>query len=312
MNISKFTNTIAMTKYTRFFLKFSVTLLAVIIWICFQIEYCHYHKFNEGEDTANISIIEEKQSQFDIVYPSWLSKCTDVYLDIGSNIGVQIKKLFEPEKYNYTKLNKKKKVILNKVLNLYTDAFGLPRKRNKKFSGLCALGFEPNPKHQAILKKLEISYSTKGWKVHFFPYAVTNKNTFLTFYSNQRNQVDDGASLYKTNKIKKQFTVRSISLSDFIKNHFKNVQIKLVKLDIEGSEFEVLTDLLLKGMLCQEQIKTMYVEFHDSILKKNSYTLKYKSSGDLMKKIQSQQTCNCTKILVIDDESFSFDTKIAR
>ena len=31
--------------------------------------------------------------------PSWLENCTNIYMDLGSNIGVQVKKFFEPEKY---------------------------------------------------------------------------------------------------------------------------------------------------------------------------------------------------------------------
>ena len=250
------------------------------------------------------SVVRKDISKYDTTYPSWISKCTDVYLDIGSNVGVQVRKLFEPENYENIRLKQQQKKTLKKVLNLYTEAFGSPSKRNGR---ICAFGFEPNPKHRNILRHLEMIYHAKGWKVHFFPFAVTDKNTYLTLYSNERNKMDDAASLYERNGVKKKFTVKGISLAEFIEEHFKHGQIKLVKLDIEGSEYEVLTDLLYKNMLCQEKIKAMYIEFHEHLFKKDSWLLHYKSSDELLKTIKNQKKCNSTDIYVIDDESFSLE-----
>ena len=238
--------------------------------------------------------------------PTWLLTCSDVYLDIGSNIGVQVKKFFEPSRYENKASRKKDKHTLKTVLQLYTDNFGPPDKRFNN-SNLCVLGFEPNPQHQQILNNIERKYIAKGWKIHFFPYAVSVQNTFMTLYTDERYEVDVTANFYaKASKIrvKKKFTVRAISLSDFIQKKIKKIQIKLIKFDIEGSEYEVLTDLLLKGMLCKKKIKTIYMEFHDKILHRISYSLFFNTSADLLKKIKEQKNCEPTNIIVVDDESF--------
>ena len=76
----------------------------------------------------------------------WLSQCTDIYMDLGSNIGVKIRKLFEPERYTVEDERQKP------VMDLCNEKFGLPDMR-KKNPGLCALGFEPNPVHYQRFKK---------------------------------------------------------------------------------------------------------------------------------------------------------------
>ena len=35
-------------------------------------------------------------------------------------------------------------------------------------SHICAVGFEPNPKHAAKLKEIESAYSACGWRTRFF------------------------------------------------------------------------------------------------------------------------------------------------
>ena len=240
-------------------------------------------------------------------YPQWLSKCSDIYLDIGSNIGIQVKKFYEPEIYLNRPTNRGKRNTLIKVLNLYTKLYGPPAERMKKHSKLCVCGFEPNPKHKKVLKEIEKNYTTRGWNVHFFPFAITDENKLLTLYSSERNPVDDGASLYvKENKIKNKITVIGQSLPDFIDKRLGNIQIKLMKLDIEGSEFDVLTDLLLREMLCQKIIKNIYIEFHEKVLKKSMWNIFYKTPEDLVSIIKNQSNCVPTNILIIDDETFSY------
>ena len=88
--------------------------------------------------------------------------CHHVYLDIGSNIGVQVRKLFEPEKYPRAA-----------VLRKFDQVFGPPAARLANGAqGLCAFGFEANPSHWPRLKEIEKAYSLRGWRVHFFPSAA--------------------------------------------------------------------------------------------------------------------------------------------
>ena len=146
------------------------------------------------------STLEPEVTTLDIVksdhVPSWLSECKDIYMDLGSNIGVQIKKLFEPEKYP-VKTRKQRK-----VMELYTREFGKPRVRKQRNSGLCALGFEPNPKHQEKLRQIEKKYNEQGWKVQFFPHAISDEDKQVLFYTkdNSSETEDWAASLFQVRR----------------------------------------------------------------------------------------------------------------
>ena len=67
-----------------------------------------------------------------------LDGCYHVYIDVGSNIGVQIRKLFEPHLYPRAKVRK-----------IFQHFFGDVELRSE---GVCAVGFEPNPNHTTYLK----------------------------------------------------------------------------------------------------------------------------------------------------------------
>merc|ERR1719223_2219817 len=87
-------------------------------------------------------------------HPSWLSSCRHIFLDVGSNRGVQVRKFFEPHKYPKAKLPKE-----------FDAAFGAPPLRTApaESSGLCVLGLEPNPEHMERLKAIESAYEGRGW-----------------------------------------------------------------------------------------------------------------------------------------------------
>ena len=68
-----------------------------------------------------------------------LDGCRYVYLDVGSNIGIQIRKLFEPAKYPEASVHK-----------IFDEYFGNLSHRNR--AGVCAVGFEPNPNHAKYLQ----------------------------------------------------------------------------------------------------------------------------------------------------------------
>ena len=68
-----------------------------------------------------------------------LDGCRYVYLDVGTNVGIQIRKLFEPDLYPNASIHK-----------VFDQYFGNINKRTSE--GICAVGFEPNPSHTSILK----------------------------------------------------------------------------------------------------------------------------------------------------------------
>ena len=72
----------------------------------------------------------------------------------GVNIGVQIRKLFEPERYPNAS-----------ILAVYDKYFGPYVRARRKH--VCAVGFEPNPHHKARLAALAARYNALGWRTSF-------------------------------------------------------------------------------------------------------------------------------------------------
>ena len=81
-----------------------------------------------------------------------LDGCEFVYLDMGTNTGVQIRKLFEPALFPGAA-----------VLPIFDRYFGSAAGRN--LSAVCAVGWEPNPVHSARLAGLQAAYRRCGWRV---------------------------------------------------------------------------------------------------------------------------------------------------
>ena len=103
-----------------------------------------------------------------------LDECYHVYLDVGTNVGIQIRKLFEPSKYPGASVH-----------SIFDLSFGTIENRQRQGNKhkVCAIGFEPNFQHTADLKKLEKTYNDCGWKVKIFTEtAVSDHNGGATFY----------------------------------------------------------------------------------------------------------------------------------
>lgn len=75
--------------------------------------------------------------------------CQHVYIDVGSNIGVQLRKLFEPTKYP-------KAASTHGVYERYFGPVGDAR------CAVCAIGIEPNPHHRPKLTNLQRRYRVAG------------------------------------------------------------------------------------------------------------------------------------------------------
>ena len=72
-------------------------------------------------------------------------------------------------------------------------------------STVCAVGFEPNPKHSKILKDLQNSYKKCGWKAKFYTEtAASHSNGNATLYTDANEvMLEWGASIIKSKVAKK-------------------------------------------------------------------------------------------------------------
>ncbi|KAG8459194.1 hypothetical protein KFE25_005705 [Diacronema lutheri] len=190
--------------------------------------------------------------------------CEHVYLDVGSNIGVQVRKLFEPEHYPHAK-----------VLPLFDAQFGTDRRRT-----VCAFGWEPNPSHTKRLREVEAAYARRGWRTTFhtetaagvragsIPFFWTGSairdlaasalnNAHLSHVSRSEGAVEVHRTL-----------TRTADLAAFLNEHIHarapppggRLGRVVMKVDVEGYELDLLPDLLLRGALCS--VDVLYAEMH--------------------------------------------------
>jgi hypothetical protein len=98
--------------------------------------------------------------------------CQHFYWDMGTNIGIQLRKLYEPQHYPGAP-----------VLPFFATHFGPENPSGKTHDNVCAIGFEPNHIHISRLIALQDSYQKAGYPlVILTSTAVWNENGQLTFY----------------------------------------------------------------------------------------------------------------------------------
>lgn len=197
-------------------------------------------------------------------YKNNLTKNPKMILDVGGNIGQSIDL--------FLKLNKECKII----------------------------SFEPNIK---LYNKLVKKYKNLP-NVEIYKYGVSDTTGERTFYENvfhatstfeeldmKSKYLETKASILGVKKekvVKKSYTVKTISLSDFIEKN-KIDSIDILKIDTEGHEYACLKGLFSKKLNCN--IDNIQLELHndDMYLKK-----------DIEEEI----------LKILDDKNFEVDVKI--
>ena len=112
----------------------------------------------------NNNIQQNKTSEEEYRELNPLDGCLHVFIDLGSNRGLQIRKLYEPHNFP-----------LAQVLPLYEKYFGKPETRNLR--EICSVSFEPNSKHAGHLRAMSEAYATCGINVVFIKAGVGHKDT---------------------------------------------------------------------------------------------------------------------------------------
>ena len=118
------------------------------------------------------------------IEPNFLDGCYHVYLDVGSNVGIQVRKLYEPEKYPNARVHELFNSHFGSIEEIRLLTSNLSGAEN--FKTVCAVGFEPNSNHTERLKSLEKSYKKCGWFVRFFTEsAVSDREGVGQFYTDE-------------------------------------------------------------------------------------------------------------------------------
>ncbi|XP_075256051.1 uncharacterized protein LOC142348551 isoform X2 [Convolutriloba macropyga] len=201
---------------------------------------------------------------------------------------------------------------------------------NSGTKAVCAVGFEPNSHLTNYLKQLEAKYDKCGWYVRFqTETAVSNRNGFARFYTDSEFMELGGGILppdiiYVATKDKVHLykSVKLIRLAEFLSDtvgsrkipnlNLNNPPQVVMKMDIEGSEVEVMTDLIFSGSL--RFVNVLMVEWHARLQQIIARKFASVQLNDVLEKIT--QLCRVAKTydnrtdfcnfetIDIDDESY--------
>jgi hypothetical protein len=207
-------------------------------------------------------------------------RCKHIYVDMGTNVGIQIRKLYEPHYYP-----------TSPILPIYEKYFGNGTSELRK--SVCGFGFEGNPVHTPRLEAMEKAYNEAGFPlVMFSETAVATYTGNMTFYMDVKSRAEKhqwGASANNWNHLSEKDSVvaGAINVADFlhmvhsILNHVSDAEtlenMRVVgKIDVESAEFSVIPNLMYQGLLCKYHF--LYVEWHVEMM------LKGRNPNDLLSK----------------------------
>ena len=185
------------------------------------------------------------------------NRCNHLYLDIGTNVGVSLRKLYEPKLYPKAEL-----------IPYFDKNFGPMDKRDH----VCSVGFEPNSKHAKRLIELQQVYQKMGWPMVIFTttgVATSDGTLTINRVSNDKDvsHKEMGAGVFHGADHQEEVIALDIShfLHKIVKlwegaNYKKHTSRILAKMDIEGSEFSVIPHMLQEGSLCL--INEITIEYH--------------------------------------------------
>jgi FkbM family methyltransferase len=125
--------------------------------------------------TYNIFRLERDSTQPSAPSSAAGDGCYHVFLDVGANIGVHTRFLFEPHLYHDATIAQR----------LYDEHFGNATTRDNR--DVCAFAFEPNPNHAATLQRTAQAYQAQGWRYHVTSAGVSDRDDTMIFHRNDYN-----------------------------------------------------------------------------------------------------------------------------
>jgi FkbM family methyltransferase len=104
---------------------------------------------------------------------------------------------------------------------------------------------------------------------HTYNYAISKENGFIELYLSNEPEANSLQAVIAANwGIASSVTVPSITLEKFITDEEINTPVDVLKIDIEGTELDVINTL---PVLLLKQIKQIPVEFHDFLNLSDEY-----------------------------------------
>jgi len=117
--------------------------------------------------------------------------------------------------------------------------------------------FDPTPKSINWMKRQELPEG-----LHFFEFGIGTKSGLYDFYlPNNPENVSSSAVIQNNIDFTRKITVKMKSLAD-ICNELGHKHIDILKIDIEGAEYDVIENILSTNI----SITQLLVEFHDRLV----------------------------------------------
>jgi len=164
--------------------------------------------------------------------------CAKIFLDIGSNQGTQLRKLYDD--YMPT----------SPWAQVFTKHFGQGTR-----SDVCSFAFEGDRMHQRRHEELHTSWKKRNLRTQTIFHPVWASETIMTFYEIQEEEVKNWGStlnkVVKRSNCTSEVEVLTLDLARFMRLISED-SIVVAKMDIEGAEHVVLRELLLQGQLCNK------------------------------------------------------------
>jgi len=139
---------------------------------------------------------------------------------------------------------------------------------NEDYKDYFVHSFEPNPSLHKSFDDIKAIYKEK-FKLHKL--GVSNKNSEITFYRNPNyssagtfdnvkgNKKNCGSKVHCDNVEK--LSIKCLDLSSWISENFSKEDYIVLKLDIEGSEYDVVPKMIEDETF--SFINKFYIEWHD-------------------------------------------------
>tara|TARA_B100000945_G_C20374252_1_gene593731 strand:- start:619 stop:1230 length:612 start_codon:yes stop_codon:yes gene_type:complete len=197
-------------------------------------------------------------------------QCRNFYFDLGTNVGIQIDKLY----------NQSCQSPLQKIF----------AKVYSKRSEVCTFGFEPNPNHVTVLQSLSQKYLDFGYYIYIYHAFAGIENTVSHLYLNpdfaygKSNHLWTAGHKKQHNNNNTPIHIPTINILPILQSISSNSNV-VVKMDIEHDEKVILPALNRSHLLCK--IKYLVVEWH--------------GSRTILNNVKHTMSCNNTQIIEIDD-----------
>lgn len=190
------------------------------------------------------------------------NRCESIYIDLGSNVGVQPRAFFEP-----------KMCADNYMQPTFSAVFGDGDARR---TSACVFGFEAHPRLVSRLREIELCYAKRGWRLRFYhAVALDADDTLVDIHSDVSSHehfwgsgISDALVRGRSELGVTVDAVPSVDIARWIDELLlaHRPSRVFVKMDIEGSEFVVLPRLHERGLLCKDRVAAMDIEWHSLAL----------------------------------------------